>query len=409
MVAQSRTFSNSFSTAALFPRSASKTLKDGARRAAGATACGRFSTKSRSSKAGCGFMPRRRKPSLDSTEWHADITKLDDAADAKTDPVGSRMMDSVSTAASQSPSPAHKQLLRVFNAVLFIVRLQRAVSSSGGGSGKLKIEVPIGDSRGLATPGSAKSPNLKAAGGSQPATPGQSAMGKAGSTANGSMGKSWSLWSTRSGKTPISPASVLSRLPTPTSSRRMGETRSFTSPKAANLLAMLSSASRNVAGQASKSPASTTGQQDLDEEEHDGTPSFSGDWVCVGTWGLEDFLKKIGTPYMQRKLALSAPWPSWEFRQTGNNFYFKNKGCLGDIVEEFVVGGPSYSMRDGRKQLLTCSATWLDGTLVIKRNGPQGEFQEERTIDPNGKTMHFVLRSLDGSGSSWGRTFERSS
>jgi len=41
-------------------------------------------------------------------------------------------------------------------------------------------------------------------------------------------------------------------------------------------------------------------------------PNFHGEWVCVDTWGLDDFLKENGIGKMQRMAASKAPWPSWE-------------------------------------------------------------------------------------------------
>jgi len=136
-------------------------------------------------------------------------------------------------------------------------------------------------------------------------------------------------------------------------------------------------------------------------------PSFQGEWVCVGTWGLDDFLKANGISSIQRMAAKRAPWPSWEFQQDQDHIKFINHSFLGDITEEFEVGGPEYTAIDGKKQTLQCNASWEGETLVIERSGPQGRFKEERSLDEEGK-LNFTLTSLDkASGASWGRTFAR--
>jgi len=136
-------------------------------------------------------------------------------------------------------------------------------------------------------------------------------------------------------------------------------------------------------------------------------PSFHGQWACIGTWGLDDFLKENGISKMQRMAASKAPWPSWEFQQDGDHIVFINHSFLGDITEEFEVGGPEYTAIDGKKQKLQCKAFWEDETLVIERSGPQGRFKEERALDGEGR-LQFTLTSLDkASSSSWGRTFAK--
>lgn len=44
-------------------------------------------------------------------------------------------------------------------------------------------------------------------------------------------------------------------------------------------------------------------------------PDFNGEWICIATWGLDEFLKEMGISYMKRLAASRAPWPSWEFKQ----------------------------------------------------------------------------------------------
>lgn len=135
-------------------------------------------------------------------------------------------------------------------------------------------------------------------------------------------------------------------------------------------------------------------------------PAFHGTWTCTATWGLDDFLKANGIGAMQRMIAAKAPWPSWEFEQDGDHFVFINHSMVGDLREEFEVGGPEYETIDGKQQRLTCKAWWEGQTLVIHRSGPQGEFREERLIDK--EELHFKLMGLNTKDStSWGRTFKR--
>lgn len=136
-------------------------------------------------------------------------------------------------------------------------------------------------------------------------------------------------------------------------------------------------------------------------------PDFNGEWVCIATWGLDEFLKEMGISYMKRLAASKAPWPSWEFQQNQDKIKFCNHTMLGDINEEFVVDGPEYSTVDGHKQTLTCQARWEGSILVIERNGPQGRFREERSIDPTTGELHFKLQGMEANSSAWGRKFKR--
>merc|ERR1719162_597146 len=106
--------------------------------------------------------------------------------------------------------------------------------------------------------------------------------------------------------------------------------------------------------------------------------------------------------------ALRASWPSWEFKQRGNNITFLNKGPFGTFCEEFTVGGPKYTVVDGWKQTVSCRAFWESDILVIIRSGPQGRFKETRLIDDEG-LLQFTLSSLnDKFGDiSYGRSFKR--
>lgn len=143
-------------------------------------------------------------------------------------------------------------------------------------------------------------------------------------------------------------------------------------------------------------------------------PLLHGYWVCVGTWGLGDFLKAGGISYVQRLAAEKAPWPSWEFTVNGDDVLFVNQTMMGAITEEFCVGGSEYTMTDGRKQQIECRATWEGegeaSKLVINRSGPQGKFREERSLDERGKLQFVLCGQAKGmENCSWGRTFERKS
>jgi len=135
-------------------------------------------------------------------------------------------------------------------------------------------------------------------------------------------------------------------------------------------------------------------------------PNLTGEWVCIETWGLDDFLKEMGISYMKRLAATKAPWPSWEFKQDKDQINFCNHTMLGDIKEEFVADGGSYQMIDGHKQTLNCTAFWEGATLVIERAGPQGRFREERQIDANG-VLNFTLKGCEPETKEWGRKFKR--
>lgn len=132
---------------------------------------------------------------------------------------------------------------------------------------------------------------------------------------------------------------------------------------------------------------------------------FNGCWRCTDTWGLDEFLTKMGVGRMQRYAATKAPWPTWEFHQAGHKFKFVNRGALGDIIEEFVVGGPEYSITDLKGNIQKCKAFWNDGKLRLDRTiSGQGDTQETRDI--KGKKLEFVIHApaID---CSWGRNFER--
>lgn len=138
-------------------------------------------------------------------------------------------------------------------------------------------------------------------------------------------------------------------------------------------------------------------------------PDFNGQWICVSTWGLDEFLKEMGISYVKRLAASKAPWPSWEFQQDEDKFYFCNHTVMGPIKEEFVANGAPYNTVDGHKQTLECMAFWEKNTLVIERCGPQGRFREERCIDDQGILIFKLTGLEEGQNTSWGRTFKRKS
>lgn len=140
-----------------------------------------------------------------------------------------------------------------------------------------------------------------------------------------------------------------------------------------------------------------------------GQVNFAGHWTCVATWGLEDFLSASGVSYVRRKAASSAPWPAWEFQQSGDNIVFLNHSALGRLREEYTVDGRPYTCLDGWKQKVQIIAVWENHALVVNKEGPQGKFREERRIDESGR-LQFTLFPLKDElrHLKWGRTFERS-
>jgi hypothetical protein len=132
-----------------------------------------------------------------------------------------------------------------------------------------------------------------------------------------------------------------------------------------------------------------------------------GSWTCIATNGLEEFLKKTGVGAFQRKLAMAARWPSWDFTLESDRVKFVNHSALGDLHEEILLDGSSYQWKDGRGNPLTCTARWMPtadgGILTISKSGALGRYSEERRV--TGDTLVFVLTNEDGA--SWGRTFQR--
>jgi len=141
-------------------------------------------------------------------------------------------------------------------------------------------------------------------------------------------------------------------------------------------------------------------------------PRLAGQWKCVATSGLEEFLKHTGVGAFQRKLALAARWPNWDFEVDGNIVKFVNHSAMGDLKENIPLDGSTYSWKDGRGNLFECQAAWEEtrdgGCLRISRkgivSGQRADYSEERRL--SGDTLVFVL--THGDGVTWGRTFERS-
>merc|ERR1712113_421708 len=134
-------------------------------------------------------------------------------------------------------------------------------------------------------------------------------------------------------------------------------------------------------------------------------------WICIHTWGLEDFLRACGASEWQVLCASHAPWPRWEFYQQGDHFKYNNLNSLCNLTEEFEVGGPEYLAYDTRRKELKCRAYWevKDGSmaLVIDRDGEDGRFKETRELNGQGQLL-FKLEALKSGmeGCTWGRTFE---
>jgi len=130
-------------------------------------------------------------------------------------------------------------------------------------------------------------------------------------------------------------------------------------------------------------------------------------WTCVATTGLEEFLKHTGIGAFQRKLAMAARWPSWEFKVTEGNIHFLNHSAMGDLHEDIRLDGEPYQWRDGRGNLMSCTASWEKtadgGILRVSRTGTIATYSEERRVE--GDTLTFSLTNADGA--TWGRVFNR--
>lgn len=141
--------------------------------------------------------------------------------------------------------------------------------------------------------------------------------------------------------------------------------------------------------------------------EGEGRPplDLNGCWKCVNTWGLDEFLQKMQVNRFQRMAANKAPWPTWEFHQANDKIKYVNHSAMGDCVEEFVVGGPEYTVTDLKGYLNTCKAYWEDDALKIDKviHG-QGSSTEVRTITNDKLEFYIYVPAVDFK---WGRTFER--
>jgi hypothetical protein len=136
--------------------------------------------------------------------------------------------------------------------------------------------------------------------------------------------------------------------------------------------------------------------------------NFNGQWTCVHTWGLEDFLRDCGASELQVWMAQKAPCPRWEFIQKGNQFVYINHNSFCDLREEFEVDGPEYIAIDTRKKERRSRARWDDATLVIDRQGEDGQFRESRHINSDGELVFTLVALKPGmEGKCWGRTFKR--
>lgn len=133
-----------------------------------------------------------------------------------------------------------------------------------------------------------------------------------------------------------------------------------------------------------------------------------GTWKCTDTFGLEEFLKASGVGVFQRKIAMAAKWPAWDFSNEGDHILFINHSAIGDLREQIPLGR-EYAWKDGHKNDYICTASWeaaaAGGTLKIDRKGKIGDYVEQRTVQ--GDRLEFVLTHSNGV--KWGRTFERDS
>merc|ERR1711976_404675 len=94
----------------------------------------------------------------------------------------------------------------------------------------------------------------------------------------------------------------------------------------------------------------------------------------------------------QRKIALAAKWPSWDFVANGEQVIFINHSAIGDIREEFPLG-KEYDWVDGKSNKWKCTATWTPsadgGTLLHDRKGSEGDYKEARVV--SGDELKFTL------------------
>merc|ERR1719444_689802 len=63
-------------------------------------------------------------------------------------------------------------------------------------------------------------------------------------------------------------------------------------------------------------------------------------WTCVNTFGLEEFLKANGANVFQRKIAINAKWPAWEYSmKEDGTLAFVNHSAFGDLHETLRLDG----------------------------------------------------------------------
>jgi len=161
------------------------------------------------------------------------------------------------------------------------------------------------------------------------------------------------------------------------------------------------------ASTAEKVPADIPEEQATAAIDLDSLQILMGTWTCIATEGLEDFLKHAGVGIIQRKIALAAKWPTWDFSLSGERVIFINHAQLGDLREEVVLDGSTYEHKDLQGHALTCRAKWEKtpdgGVLTMWRDSQVGSFHETRRVA--GDSLEFMLTKADGK--SWGRTFKR--
>jgi len=133
-----------------------------------------------------------------------------------------------------------------------------------------------------------------------------------------------------------------------------------------------------------------------------------GNWTCIATEGLEEFMIKSGVGMFQRKIAKAAKWPSWDFAADHDKIVFINHSAIGDIREDIPLE-EEYDWKDGKSNPWKCIATWTKhpggGVLLIERKGSMGNYSEERRITHD--ELVFILKNPQYD-AQWGRTFTRS-
>ncbi|CAK0846903.1 unnamed protein product [Prorocentrum cordatum] len=87
---------------------------------------------------------------------------------------------------------------------------------------------------------------------------------------------------------------------------------------------------------------------------------------------MENFLKAQKRSWAERKLAMSARWPDWEFKKEGEEIVFLNFTQMGLLTERIVIGR-EYDSIDGQKNQWKVNASWspteTGGCLLQERAG----------------------------------------